>query len=84
MDKPEMALAFLLRDGELRPTCCGCSKVLEKRGMIRRVRSIPLPSSNAPPDAFECVFFEIAFPYTIEGCREAIADRHRGPIPWGH
>jgi hypothetical protein len=50
--------------------------------MVRRVREVPLAIMNAPPGAFSHALFEIAFPYTIEGCREVIGHRHVGE-PWG-
>jgi hypothetical protein len=78
----EMLMAALLRDRELIPLCCGCTAILEQRGMVRRVAEAPLPVANEPPGTYSLVTFEIAFPYTVEGCREAIADRHIGP-PWG-
>lgn len=78
----EVLMSALLRDGELIPVCNGCTEILEKRGMVRRVREVPMPVANAPPETFSHATFEIAFPYTVEGCREAIADRHTGH-PWG-
>ena len=75
-------MSALLRDGELIPVCNGCTEVLERRGMVRRVREVPMAVANAPPETFSHATFEIAFPYTVEGCREAIADRHVGEL-WG-
>jgi hypothetical protein len=78
----EMLIATLLRDGALIPVCCGCTEILERRGMVRRVKEVAMPISNAPPETYSQVIFEIAFPYTIEGCHEVIGARHTGGT-WG-
>jgi hypothetical protein len=78
----EMLMAAVLRDREIIPVCNGCTLLLEERGMVRRVREIAMDVINAPPETYSFVTFEIAFPFTVEGCRAAIAHQHKGH-PWG-
>lgn len=79
MTEKTVALSFLKLDGTVRQTCVGCTQVLEQRGMVKRLYESPL--NEQQPDHL-VVFYEIAFPYTIEGCREVIQSRHVGG-PWG-
>lgn len=75
----EVAFSFLRINDKVRQTCVGCTVVLEKRGMVRRVFEGPF--SDHQPELLT-VIYEIAFPYTLDFCRSVIAFRHIGK-PWG-
>lgn len=79
MTEKTVVLSFLKLDGAVRQTCVGCTQVLEQRGMVKRLYELLL---NERESGHLVVFYEIAFPYTIEGCREVIQSRHVGE-PWG-
>jgi hypothetical protein len=71
----DVALAFLMLDGEPRASCVACCLRLEAGGMVRRLVDQPM---TMVPDA-RLVIFEIEAPYTLADCKDAVTGRHMGP-----
>ena len=81
-NETHVALAFLQRpDGETRNVCVGCSEILYEQGMLTLVSERPLPTYGGGAQA-TTVIYQIAEPFTLDECREAIKARHTGP-EWG-
>lgn len=76
----EVAVAILVREGKAKMLCVGCTSRLVRLGMVRLTGAVPL---NDYQPGVVTGFFKIATTSTLEECRAAIADRHKGPKEWG-
>lgn len=74
-------LAALDLNGELRPTCVGCSQMLYLCGALVKVGDWPIIKQH--PEEFVFSVWRLAEGYSLDNCRKLIGKRHLDSKPWG-